>query len=213
MEDNPSWLQNIRNCRKCHEQGLLYNDYQMRKAYPVFFESGNLQSNIIFILEAPNKGDSFDPDKRRLTYDDETDPTGRFVCKCLREYLLLNPKDVYFTNAVLCLPKENNGKYPVKSLQMTNCAPNITEMIDLINPRIIVTMGVKALSAIKKVEKHRIHFRPSVDTPHPHEWYGRILFPMGHPGNLGRRNRPKHIQEQDFIRLAQIMKAECAPER
>jgi hypothetical protein len=84
LRNNPPWVQNIRQCRRCHEQGLLYND-EMRQGYPVMFESGNLKSKIVFILEAPNFADSFDPDKQRLTYDAETDPTGRFVRECLRD--------------------------------------------------------------------------------------------------------------------------------
>lgn len=33
--------------------------------------------DIFFVLEAPNRDDTFDPDKGYLTYDYDTDPSGR----------------------------------------------------------------------------------------------------------------------------------------
>jgi uracil-DNA glycosylase family 4 len=127
----------------------------------------------------------------------------------VQDYLQLNPEDVYFTNAVLCLPKQNNGKYPVKSSQITNCAPNIRMMIDRINPRMIVTMGAKALAAIKNVEAHSFEFGSLVGSPLL--WYSRFLYPMAHPGMLGRVNRAESVQREDFMRLAQIIRLLCTP--
>jgi len=205
MATSDGSFKEIRSCRKCHQQGLIYRDNLQHEGYPVFFESGNLQSDVIFILEAPNYADSFDPDKKRLTYDAETDPTGRFVRECLTRYLLLQPHDVYFTNAVLCLPDiDHNGKFPVKRSHIVNCAPNIRTIIDHIDPKVVVTMGGKALSAIRALENHSLQLSTSVASPH--DWYSRILFPMYHPGRLGRVTRPESQQRADFIALANVLR-------
>jgi hypothetical protein len=61
--------------------------------------------------EAPNHADTFDPDKGYLTYDYNTDPTGRFMRTLLIEEAGLRAEevdDVLFTNAVLCLPARRN---------------------------------------------------------------------------------------------------------
>ncbi len=205
MPSSSQIFEEIMSCRKCHQQGLLFRGGAQYEAYPLFHESGNLQSDVVFILEAPNFTDSFDPDKRRLTVDAETDPTGRFLRECLTRYLLLQPHDVYFMNAVLCLPSiDYNGKHPVKKAHIDNCAPKVRAIIDYINPKVVATMGGKALSAIRSIDKHSLQLSTSVASAH--SWYSRILFPMYHPGRLGRVTRPESQQRADFVALANILR-------
>lgn len=198
MKRDETGFQDIRSCRKCHECGLLYcGNFD---AYPLFFESGNCESEIVFILEAPNLSDSV---KGELTYDAETDPTGRFVRECLYRYLGMDPNDVYFTNAVLCLPKEEirdgRTKYPVEDSQQKYCVSNVKKIVDMIDPRIVVTMGGIALQTANLIEHHHLVLMASVGTDH--EWYNRTIFPMYHPV----ATISKEMKREHFQRLAEFI--------
>lgn len=62
------------------------------------------RNGAFFVFEAPNRADTFDPDKGYPTYDRDTDPTGRFTRRLLHEELQLDVRFFQVTNAVLCLP-------------------------------------------------------------------------------------------------------------
>ena len=161
-------------------------------------------------MESPNWDDTFT--YARITYDGETDLTGNFVNECIHKYLGLDYKDVYFTNSVLYLPKKNqHGKHEVRNNQIINCAFNIKKVINCIDPRIIVTMGIPALKASKKIQNHTLPLNLNSVAKRT-EWYGRILFPMAHPSLLGRlpQNRNETLQRRDFMQLGRVMNVAIA---
>jgi hypothetical protein len=49
---------------------------------------------VLVVGEAPNHADTFAPDKGYLTYDDDTDPTGRFMRTLLIEEAGLRAEEV-----------------------------------------------------------------------------------------------------------------------
>lgn len=112
-------------------------------------------TDILFILEAPNRDDTCNPKKKYLTVEPDTDPSGRFFYDLFVNELQFPIKDLFVTNSVLCLPAQNKGKYPVTSLQQSNCKAILQRMIDVFNPLVVCPVGAKALVATSHLSEHR----------------------------------------------------------
>ena len=182
-------------CTLCREQGLLYQHEDGRWACPLFHRGSTCSSGIVVVAEAPNFDDTFDPDKQRLTYDAETDPTGRFARELFAS-VGLSPDDVLFTNSVLCLPAKQGDKFPVKAQQRNLCRPWLIRLIELVDPGVVVTLGGQALDAVGRIERHGLALKNGAGTLH--DWYGRKLLPLYHPGRLGRLARSAEQQMRDI---------------
>lgn len=158
----------------------------------------------MFIFEAPNRDDTFDKDKGYLTYDRETDPTGRFTRCLMVDELGLDPGFFQVTNSVLCLPAEIDGKFPISSGQRERCALRIGEQIQVLDPAVVVPVGGKALKAASLLECHPYREILKV-VARPRRWLGRWLFPLCHTSRLGRGNRPEQKQREDWRRLRHFL--------
>ncbi len=96
----------------------------------VVFGEGNPNSDIMFIGEAPGE---------------EEDNQGRpFVGKAGKLLTLMiqsigfDRKDVYIANIIKCRPPENRNPH---ENEIRTCTPYLRRQIELINPKIIVTLG------------------------------------------------------------------------
>lgn len=163
-------------------------------------------TDILFIMEAPNRDDTYKPDKGYLTIGPNTDPSGKFFHDLFLKELQFSEKDRFVTNSVLCLPALKNGKYPVTSLQQSNCINNLNELIAVFNPLLVCPMGAKALAATSRLEEHG-YKTMAVSVAKPTPWYGRILFPLYHTSGQARnpRNgRPEDRQREDWRKLRAV---------
>lgn len=205
IESEPEWRLKLRKCRKCHEleEPLVFIGKE-GIARPLFYEGGALDADILFVLEAPNRDDTFDPDKGRMTFGEETDPTGRFFEECLRNEVGIGIEQTMIVNSVLCLPALEDGKYPVRPEQVRLCSPNLKATIENVDPRVVVTLGVEALKALKLIESHSFVLREAV--ARRHDWFGRALFPLYHPGYWGQRTRKDYEQRADYNELRSLIK-------
>ena len=176
-------------------------------SYPLVGRFRHWPNGALFIFEAPNWNDTFDHDKGYPTYDRDTDPTGRFTRRLLREELQLDVSYFQVTNAVLCLPRRSNGKYPVDPAQLRECSPLLSRQIEALNPAVVVPVGGKALAATRLIERHGfVRMRDAVARKIP--WAGRWLFPLYHPSKLGRHpltGRPESEQRADWRALRGVL--------
>lgn len=165
------------------------------------------RNGAFFVFEAPNRADTFDPDKGYPTYDRDTDPTGRFTRRLLHEELQLDVRFFQVTNAVLCLPRSQEGKYPVETAQLRQCSQLLTDQIAAIHPLVVVPVGARALNATRMIDDHRIRrMKDAVARRIP--WAGRWLFPVYHPSLLGRHpttGRSESDQRSDWRALRQCL--------
>ncbi|MDF1527392.1 MAG: uracil-DNA glycosylase family protein [bacterium] len=189
-------------CQICREAGLLYKHENGKWAYPLFDKNLECRSGVLAIAEAPNEKDTFDPKKSYLSYDIETDPTGNFFRELLHS-VNLTVHDVIITNSVLCLPAAKNGKYPVSSRQISMCSTWVSRLISEVNPEVVLTLGGKALEAIKKIDRHSLTL--SSGAGKMHSWYGRKLLPLYHPSLRGRANRKADLQKKDISVLKKYL--------
>jgi uracil-DNA glycosylase family 4 len=155
------------------------------------------------VAEAPNHADTFDENKGYLTYDSETDPTGRFTVELLAS-VGLKPEDVLITNAVLCLPARKGERHPVSTRQVDFCGTWLERLIRDADPAVVVTLGAQALTALGRLEPHGLDLRTGVGKLHP--WKGRHLLPLYHPGMLSRNlSRSAAEQLQDIAVLKSVL--------
>jgi len=111
----------VNECKRC---GL----WRSRRK-PVFGD-GNVDAIVVFIGEAPGywedvKGKPF------------VGSAGRLLDEILRENSI-SREEVYITNIVKCRPPENRDPRPE---EIESCKVYLDRQLDLIRPRIIVTLG------------------------------------------------------------------------
>jgi hypothetical protein len=82
-----AYQQEARTCTRCHDLRLLHDEPDAR-AYPLFQQAPTGAARVLVVAEAPNWTDSFDANKRRLTYDVDTDPTGVFAREFEHEHTI-----------------------------------------------------------------------------------------------------------------------------
>jgi uracil-DNA glycosylase family 4 len=160
--------------------------------------AGPLSAPIMFIGEAPG----------RLGADTTEIPFHGDVAGHNFEALLvvagLDRTQVFVTNAVLCNPKDASGNNATPQRnEVANCNPYLREQIDLVQPRIVATLGATALEATRSLATHSLRLAQDVRTSAP--WYDRLLVPLYHPGARGLVHRSLLNQRSDFQFLGELL--------
>ena len=196
-------ISDIGKCRICHQELKTLVD---PGSCPLFMKECPTSTDFVFIAEAPNKDDTYNKGKRYLTVNDETDPSGKFMNKMITKVLELDPREFCVTNAVLCLPKEKNGIYPVSTKQINLCLPHLIKQIEFYNPKIVSILGSVTLNAIRKIEDHGYKsLREAVGKKI--NWFNRILFPLYHTSlraRFGPTGRSESLQTNDWKTLKKL---------
>ncbi len=160
--------------------------------------NGSLNTKVMFIAEAPGRLGA-ECTKIPL-YGDRTGDNF--------EMLINNAgwkrENVFITNAILCNPQDENGNNstPTKD-EIVNCSAYLRMTIDLVNPAVIVTLGIKALDALKNITAHKYVLKENV--AQCLDWNGRKLYPLYHMGPRALIHRNMSKQCGDFIKLSHIV--------
>ena len=109
-------------CQKCLE--LCKNRSQ------VVFGSGNPNSDILFIGEAPGANE----DKKGIPF---CGMSGKILDQLLNTINLAR-EDIFITNTILCRPPENRNP---KKEEVENCRERLDQLIQVMQPKVIVTIG------------------------------------------------------------------------
>jgi len=110
---------------------------------------------------------------------------------------------IFITNAVLCNPKQENGNNGTPTREeIANCSAYLEMVIALISPKVIVTLGSTALSALNLLSPFDIELKENVSRLVP--WRGIQLFPLYHPGPRALVHRSLAKQRSDFILLSKV---------
>lgn len=91
---------------------------------------GNLNAIAMFVGEGPG----FDEDRQGRPF---VGRSGQFLTDTLAQFGI-ERRDVYITNVVKCRPPQNRDPLPA---ELDACSDYLTRQVELINPRIIVTLG------------------------------------------------------------------------
>lgn len=165
----------------------------------VVFGNGNPNADLMFIGEAPG----FHEDKQGIPF---VGAAGSLLTKLLTD-VGLTRDDVYVANTVKCRPPGNRDPMPD---EIEACKPYLKEQIDLIDPRIICTLGNFSTQLLmgKKIGITRVRGQQ-------YPWRGRILVPTFHPAAVlhgGKTSDAMFQLEQDFKLIRSILDAAPAEE-
>ncbi|GBD11778.1 hypothetical protein HRbin23_01456 [bacterium HR23] len=123
-------------------------------------------------------------------------PAGKFLEELLAS-VGLKRSDVYITNVVKCRPPDNRDPLPG---EIEACKKYLVRQIELLQPKIIVTLGRYSLA----------HFAPreSISKVHgkPRKIKEGILFPMYHPAAALHYQALRSTLEQDIRLLPALIK-------
>lgn len=119
---------------------------------------------------------------------------------------------VFITNAVLCNPRDESGRNATPSdPDISNCSAYLSAQIEIVNPKVVVTLGAKALDAVSLIETHDLKLNAAVRKPIP--WNGRILMPLYHPGQRAMVHRSYALQTADYYALGEYVRRMGHPVR
>ena len=172
-----------KSCSKCPEL--------CKSRSKVVFGDGNPESKILFIGEAPGANE----DKEGIPF---CGMSGQILAQLLNS-VGLTRNDIFITNTLLCRPKDNRN--PSKE-EIENCSERLNELITLMQPKVIVTIGNFATDRIiKKTGITSIH--------------GKVfplnnsnVVPVIHPANYlysGRNPELFKQMQEDFQVIAKLV--------
>ncbi len=194
-----SKLNNLNNiCANC----ILCELHKTRNN--VVFGKGNKNAEILFIGEAPGEKE----DLGGLPF---LGRAGKQLDKFLNK-INLSIDDVYIANILKCRPPKNRNP---KIEEIKKCTPYLIEQINIINPKIIVTMGnysSKFLLASLKIEnmKNIAGISELHGIAHIIEIGNKqyTIIPIYHPAAMMYNPKIKNDFENDFRNIAKILNHE-----
>lgn len=136
--------------------------------------NGSVSAKVLFIGEAPGRKGA---DRTRIPFSG--DQSGANFDRFLGS-IGLNRKHIFITSAALCNPRSGSGanRRPTQK-ELANCSTFLQRTIDVVNPRVIVTLGSVALEALKRIHYHELNLKCSAAKIE--QWGGRVLVPIYHP--------------------------------
>jgi len=159
----------------------------------VVFGYGNPRADLMFVGEAPG----FHEDKQGVPFVGQA---GKLLEKLLAG-VELRREDVYIANVLKCRPPGNRDPQPD---EIESCEPHLFRQIDLIEPKVIATLGnfaTKLLSG-RPLGITRVHGQEQALTI-----AGRsvLLYPIYHPAAALYTPAMLKVLEADFARLPELM--------
>ena len=154
--------------------------------------NGKLNPKVMFVAEAPGRQGG---DRTRMPFSGDASGAN---FQTLLDSIKLTREEIFITNTVLCNPRKESGanRKPTKK-EMKNCADFLCRTIELINPKIIVTLGAVALEGLKAIAYHS--FTLKLNAASILEWNSRLIIPLYHPSpQVVASHRRMHEQLADF---------------
>lgn len=162
--------------------------------------NGSAGARVMFIGEAPGRKGA---DRTRVPFSG--DQSGANLDRFLGS-INLGREEIFITSAALCNPRTESGanRKPTQK-ELANCSDFLRRTIELINPRVIVTLGSVALEALKRIQYHELNLKDSAAKVH--SWQDRVLVPIYHPSpQVLASHRREQEQLKDYQVVAQAVR-------
>ena len=156
---------------------------------------GNPAAELMFIGEGPG----FHEDRQGRPF---VGPAGHLL-EGLLASIGANREDVFIANMVKCRPPDNRDPEPS---EIAACGKYLERQIELVNPKLIVTLGRFSLGRFfpgESVTRARGKLRHKD---------GRHIFPVLHPAAALRRPELRKTLVDDFRAIAGILESDALPE-
>ena len=152
--------------------------------------NGSRDAQLMFIGEGPG----YYEDQQGLPF------VGR-AGQLLNEMLAaigMRREDVFVTNMIKCRAPNNRDPLPI---EIRSCGPYLDRQIELIAPKVIVTLG--RYSTAKFFPDEPIGKLRGT----PANWNGITVYPMYHPAAALRNSTIRAALERDFLKLPDLLEA------
>lgn len=197
-EEAPIFVRKHYTCSTCAERGIPL----CLRAQPLFHDSANWNSSIVFLMETPNETDirkyqrmsidRWDPDGERGRQEDGrcSDWTGEFFSELLWAQFGLFQHQVILANAVLCPPAQGKHNTPHQKA----CGEEVVAEI-LINlaPSVVIAVGKIAWEQLNRIFPMRPQRKASGSLrdsiAKPHRYVHGLAFVTYHTGRRGQNPR------------------------
>ena len=149
---------------------------------------GNPHAEVMFIGEGPG----FQEDRLGRPF---VGPAGKLLDGLLASMGVVR-EDVFIANMVKCRPPDNRDPAPA---ELAACTKYLDRQIELVNPKLIVTLGRFAFGRYfpgEGITKARGKLR---------EKDGRKIFPVLHPAAVLRREELRPTMIEDFKAISEIL--------
>jgi len=150
----------------------------------VVFGEGLGTSGIVFIGEGP--GATEDATGRPFV-----GRAGDILTEAIGSVLGLTRDDVYICNIVKCRPP--NNRQP-QDIEMSTCIPYLFRQLQLLNPKVIITLGNTPKKALTGLDTGITKIRGQWL-----EWQGTPLMPTFHPAYLLRNPTQTQLFYEDLM--------------
>ena len=178
----------------------LYREVSACQACPLFetrtkvvFGAGNANADLMFVGEAPGA----EEDRRGLPF---VGRAGKLLDQLLDEVGMVRD-DVFITNVLKNRPPGNRDPQPE---EIGACKPHLFKQIELIEPRVICTLGNFATKLLTRSNRGIMSCR---GRPQVHELGGHWvrLYPLCHPAAALRTPATLAALREDFARLPALL--------
>jgi uracil-DNA glycosylase family 4 len=176
--------QDIGDCTRCKLHTLGRTQ--------VVFGVGNPDADLMFVGEAPGG----DEDVQGIPF---VGRAGQLLTKII-EAIDLTRDDVYIANVIKCRPPGNRNPEPD---EIETCEPFLFQQIDIIEPKIIVTLGKFAAQTLLRTDAPISRIRGRV-----FDYRGAKLIPTFHPAYLLRNPSSKREVWEDMKLVKRLLKSE-----
>ena len=161
--------------------------------------NGRIDARIMFIGEAPGRKGA---DRTRVPFSG--DQSGANLDRFLHSIQLTRDR-IFITSAALCNPRTESGanRKPTQK-ELSNCSEFLRRTIEIVDPRIVVTLGSVALEALKRIHYHELNLKEHAATIH--KWKERLLVPIYHPSpQVLASHRREEQQLNDYQVVAKAL--------
>jgi DNA polymerase len=159
----------------------------------VVFGAGNADADLMFVGEAPGA----EEDRQGLPF---VGRAGALLTELL-EGIGMKREDVWITNVLRCRPPGNRDPQPI---EIESCQPYTNKQVELIEPRVIGTLGNFATKLLTGSRTGITKVRGTVQV---HEMAGRSVFvmPLLHPAAALRTPSLVDTLREDFAKLPDLI--------
>lgn len=160
------------------------------QATQLVFGDGNVDSDIVFIGEAPGKNE----DIQGLPF---VGAAGKFLNEMLETIGFKRP-DIYITNIVKYRPPGNRDPLPEEKAAFL---PYLKKQLDIIKPKLVVTLGRHSMEVLLPpgLKISQVHGEPK-------RYKGIVFLPLFHPAAALYNGGMRQTLIDDFARIPAILK-------
>jgi uracil-DNA glycosylase len=167
----------------------------------IVFGMGNANADLMFVGEAPG----FHEDEQGKPF---VGRAGKLLDELLASIGMTRERDAFIANVLKCRPPGNRDPLPE---EIDECTPYLMRQIELIEPRVICTLGN---FATKLITKSPVGITKCCGRPQEREVAGLAvtIYPLFHPAAALRTPAVLQQLREDFSRIPSLLQKEAPRE-